>query len=231
MIDQEARRQLRANGWLHLHREGTFEQARGWLGAIASALSDGRDWPRPRGPVVELVAREGSRYATQRAVAVPFHNDGVHLHDPTRYVLLWCDRPADGGGDTLVVRGDEVRAALAPGLAQRLREQPVTLRVGDHRTQRPWLGPHPDDGDEVLSWFDPALADGAELEAGPDPDALVGGLRRAIAAAPRWRLAWRRGDLLVLDNLRTLHARDAYRGPRRLLRCVVGPWAAGRELP
>lgn len=229
MIDDTDLRQLRTQGWLHLHLDGSDAQASERLHEIGALLAAGRGWPRALGPVAELVEREGTCYLTHRADAVPFHTDGAHLHQPTRWLMLWCDRPADRGGDTLVVRGDAVRAALPPALLQRLRRQSVTLRVGDHRTSRPWLAPHPDDGDEVLSWFDPELADGSTVDAGPDTPALLDAVRGAIARLPPWRLAWRHGDLLVLDNLRTLHAREAFAGPRRLLRCVVGPWAAARE--
>lgn len=227
MIDDDARRRLHAEGRLLLRGPSWADEARVWMVEVAAALAAGRSWPQPIGLVSELSARHGTPYATHRTGAVPFHNDGVHLHQPARWLLLWCDTPAHQGGETLVARGADVRAALAPEVAAQLRERRFTVRVGDYRSCRPWLGPHPDDGDEVLAFFDPALADGAQIDAGADTAALLGSVRTAVTSVQPWCVAWRRGDLLVIDNLRTLHARNAYDGPRRMLRCLVGPWVGG----
>jgi alpha-ketoglutarate-dependent taurine dioxygenase len=53
-----------------------------------------------------------------------------------------------------------------------------------------------------------------------DGEAIADSLRAAIVAAfDAWTLAhsWRRGDVLVIDNWRSLHGRTPFVGPRRLL--------------
>ena len=57
------------------------------------------------------------------------------------------------------------------------------------------------------------------------PKAIVDELRALFHDANVHRHRWGVGDLLILDNFKTLHARDAFSGPRRLRRLVIGPYA------
>ncbi|HXV75888.1 MAG TPA: TauD/TfdA family dioxygenase [Candidatus Polarisedimenticolaceae bacterium] len=55
-------------------------------------------------------------------------------------------------------------------------------------------------------------------------------VRRALWAETR-RFDWRRGDLLLLDNLRVAHGREPYRGARRVLAALIsGAGGAGGGL-
>jgi alpha-ketoglutarate-dependent taurine dioxygenase len=109
---------------------------------------------------------------------------------------------------------------------------------------RPAVRRHPETGHRL--WFNHALlfhvtSLGAELadtlrelmpeadlpsntyfgDGGTIPDDVVGHLAEAYASASH-RFPWREGDLLVLDNMRVAHARNAFDGPRRILTAMAG---------
>lgn len=56
--------------------------------------------------------------------------------------------------------------------------------------------------------------------------ALIGELYEACAV----RISWQRGDVIMLDNMLTAHARDPYEGPRKIV-VAMGDMMSRRELP
>jgi hypothetical protein len=56
--------------------------------------------------------------------------------------------------------------------------------------------------------------------------ALIGELYEACAV----RFLWQRGDVIMLDNMLTAHARDPYQGPRRIV-VAMGDMISRKELP
>jgi alpha-ketoglutarate-dependent taurine dioxygenase len=54
------------------------------------------------------------------------------------------------------------------------------------------------------------------------PDAVAERLRHAYLNA-RVSFQWEKGDLIVLDNILTAHARDSYSGPRKILFAMAEP--------
>jgi hypothetical protein len=153
----------------------------------------------------------------------PMHSDGFALAEGAPDVLaLACEHAArDGGGASFVVDADRVHAALAdtePDLAAFLLEGrvdqtepgkltsvgPIGVRTASGRTA--WrcsyhLQPAADDPDAAATT---ALLDRwwAELE-------------ELSEHASRFHLV--AGDVLVADNLRVFHGRDAYEDTDRLL--------------
>lgn len=67
------------------------------------------------------------------------------------------------------------------------------------------------------------FGDGAPLQ----PQDMIE-LRLAYVAAER-RFPWAKGDLLLLDNMRTAHGRDAFIGPRRVWVAMSEPVEAQTE--
>jgi hypothetical protein len=71
---------------------------------------------------------------------------------------------------------------------------------------------------------DVLYGDGTEIE--DDVMALIGELYEASAV----RFPWRRGDVIMLDNMLTAHARDPYEGPRKIV-VAMGEMISRRQLP
>jgi alpha-ketoglutarate-dependent taurine dioxygenase len=219
-------------GWLVLDGREAFVAGglgpASYLTALGHALSETAHFaPDSVGPVTLVREVANSPYATLRAGPVAFHNDGVYLYHPPRYLMLLCETPADTGGETLLVRGIEVLAALQPDLRQRMRATLLRAGTGNYRALRQWVGAHPDHGDEVLYFFDPSLADDACIEDadGHSMPEIIAGVRGALDRTPVHHHVWTRGDVLVIDNLRILHGRASYCGERLLHRLIVGPYA------
>ncbi|MEJ8279742.1 TauD/TfdA family dioxygenase [Pseudonocardia spirodelae] len=172
--------------------------------------------------------------------ALGLHNDGAHLEadvhgrtvrlrDPDEDVLfMHCTAPAPAGGDSVLVDGYALVDRLAaghPSLHAFLTRCDVDF-FGS-RTNPPRGVPatpllrrmveHTRGGRRAVRASDYALPVPRE----PEWDAHLAHveeyadlLATAFEAAPRFRLE--AGDLLVLDNYRFLHGRDAFTGRREL---------------
>lgn len=196
------------------------------LAAALAALAPGLSC----GAVMQVREEPGSRFAALTCGPVPFHNDHLYFHKPPHYLLLYCDRPALAGGDTLAVRGDQACRQMRPALKARLQALRVRVRMGDCCVARSLIARHPLDGSEVLHFADTVAqentcleVDGRPLEAG-----IVQELRALLGSLEARTQHWAVGDLLLLDNHRVLHARTAFTGPRLLRRVTIGPHAARR---
>jgi alpha-ketoglutarate-dependent taurine dioxygenase len=60
-------------------------------------------------------------------------------------------------------------------------------------------------------------------EGSPIPDDAAEQLRRAYLDE-KVSFSWQKGDLIVLDNILTAHARDSYTGPRKILFAMAEPF-------
>ena len=168
------------------------------------------------------------------------HNDGaylegdvhgrtVRLRDPDEDVLLMhCSSPAPAGGDSVLVDGYALVDRLAtdhPGLHRFLTGHDVDFfgsRVNPPRgvPAVPLLRrmvEYTRGGRRAVRASDYALPVPRE----PEWDAHLARIEEyadllatAFEAAPRFRLE--AGDLLILDNYRFLHGRDAFTGSRSL---------------
>lgn len=172
-------------------------------------------------------------------VVVDVHGRLVRLRDPDEdYLLMLCGRPADDGGESVLLDGyglvETVRAALPElhtfltgcdvdyfgawtAAARGVPPTPLVRRLVEHTRG----------GRRAVRASDYA----APVPREPEWDAHVGFLdlyadvlATAHDSAVRFRLD--AGDLLVLDNYRYLHARDAFRGERRLHVLTVRTTAA-----
>ncbi len=158
------------------------------------------------------------------------HTDATYSHDaPGLQVLLCLDYRAEGG-DSVLVDGLEIGRRLAaesPAEYASLGRIPIPgqyLGDGVHLLAERPVFRHGRDGRILQVSFN--NYDRAPFRL---PDAEMTALYLAIAAFDRrandpalqWRRGLRPGDLLIFDNWRILHARDAYRGERRMAGCYL----------
>jgi alpha-ketoglutarate-dependent taurine dioxygenase len=192
----------------------------GRLAALAPGLSCSA--------IMHIQEEPGSPYAALTSCRLPFHNDHLYFYKPPNYLLFYCDDPGEEGGDTLVVRGDEACRRLNPHLREELERVRIRVRRGDCCIARTLVTTHPLDGSKVLLFSDSSTDAQCKLELGGKllDAAIIGEVRAVLASLEAHRQRWRAGDLLVLDNIKVLHAREAFRGRRVLRRIAVGPHAA-----
>ena len=171
-----------------------------------------------------------------------WHSDMTYVDNPPpASVLLGVEIPASGG-DTWFADQRAALKALPPALRARIEDLTIKhdaahtsvgkLRPGFESFDDPRVAPgaihpiiqkHPETGDEVLylgrrEW---AFVPGLSLE---DSEALLDEIW-AYAALPEhvWCQQWQPNDLIIWDNRRVLHRRDAFdQNSRRLMkRCQV----------
>jgi hypothetical protein len=157
---------------------------------------------------------EHRQLSTSSAVTLEWHTEtAFHPHKP-RYLLLLCLR-GDPGARTLLsslahvlpsLDEDAVRILQSP----RFRTRPDTSFLSDDAAEPGELGPPMSvitAGEPGASFtYDEDLMVGVDDEAQAVLDRL-GELVRSHASA----IALESGDLLVVDNLRSVHARSAFR--------------------
>src|SRR5262245_24253771 len=227
---QKAHDELAERGWAVIREAVTgadddTDGAESAAAVLDLASRFGTPSPRDSGAVVwEVRPREGMEGGTfsERAGAIPFHTDAQYRAVPEELVALFVVRPARDGGHTRLLTarsalealdrepyGEETRAELARPCWRWV--VPESFREPD----APPLSPPAavlEPGDTVRWRPDNLVA--------PDDERGAGAARFALclAHAPgAVELDQRAGDLIVLDNRRVLHARSAFRDPRRLL--------------
>lgn len=132
------------------------------------------------------------------AGAFPLHCDTAHWPVPARYICLMCLEPGEAVRATLLWPFQ--RDAFSGSQLRSLETEPflfVTGRTSFYSTvlsrTRPFVRVD-------LGCMRPVSTRGEDL---------LESLRGVLAAASPLRVRWCRGGLLLLDNWRTLHGRDA----------------------
>ncbi len=154
--------------------------------------------------------------------AVPWHTEKMYARALPSYVILVCEEPGFGGR-TLLLDGEKAAATL---LAQEPRLEKVVLGYskGDVMITRPLIAVHPRSGNLVLRYRQehPERLACSTIVQGNGLDAkTINSLVGSALTTPDYEHSWTKGDVLVIDNLRMLHARNAYIGERVLHRMLV----------
>jgi len=143
----------------------------------------------------------------------PFHTDTAYWPVPARYVLFHCLAPGAGDRPTLIIDPrdwhltDMDRRALCNEVWRTTTSQSFLCTIATRRA------------DGLCIRFDDACVTPMTREAFRVRD-LVRALIRDSTIIP---IQWRAGDLLVIDNLRLLHARGEARvaDPDRVLARIL----------
>ncbi|MDX6742363.1 TauD/TfdA family dioxygenase [Actinocorallia sp. A-T 12471] len=183
-------------------------------------------------PVWDLVAEPDMDdvYHSRNTRALVPHTEGYELAGtPPRYVALWCVRPAEGpGGETTLADGRALLDGFAAADLALMRRAGYVWRSSEGLARRgvalqarhPILSDH--NGSVVLRYSGNNVFPAATH--GPVERDLLSRYRRAgdeLFARAHTAVALARGDLLVWDNWRMLHSRNAFRDRRRHLKRVL----------
>ncbi|MEO3812670.1 TauD/TfdA family dioxygenase [Sphaerisporangium sp. B11E5] len=226
-----ARDELAARGWAVLSDAPFLPHGRpDPEGVLRIATGFGRPSSRDGGREIWTVAprttRPGATFS-MRAGGAAFHTDAQYHSRPEDVICLFVVRPAADGGDTMLLTARDVVATL--------RRDPAGETALERLAQPVWTWTPPDvfsrkaaaavppmpvlPGDGTVRWRRDNLGPLCPPQA-QAATVLESGLRRA----PATRLSQNPGDVIVIDNRRTLHGRTPFTDPeRRLLR--VRLWA------
>ncbi len=134
------------------------------------------------------------------------HTDCADFEQPPDTVIMLCEKPASSGGDSLLVRLDDVLSYLSPPQMQTLAQPvylfrqalaPILTQVGpliQIRYNRPWINMMPEFEIEQLS---------------QDQISALDHLDQVIVAC-QTQFSLQSKDCLILDNQRLLHGRTAF---------------------
>jgi alpha-ketoglutarate-dependent taurine dioxygenase len=207
--------------------DGLDERARqevyeGMLGAIGEL--------RPQndaGDRIVRVADEGQRMTAggryhKSNEGGEIHTDGPQYEIPPRFVGLRCVRPAQAGGASKLVSAHAVHeelSARSPDLLRRLYDEfHFHQKPGPRTVRAPIFTRDPSSGALRIRYLGEYVRSGHAIANTPLDDEAKNALDALDALlADEGRFAVRfdlgAGDVLVLDNDRVLHGRDAFRDP------------------
>jgi alpha-ketoglutarate-dependent taurine dioxygenase len=154
----------------------------------------------------------------------------MNLKEVPHYSILYCERPPDSGGETVLIRGDLLVEQMPDHIRELLTANPVRVHLAGFIRTHHFIQAHPADGTPCFLFADPELSADCSLDIGDEvmPQETLSALRALCDAAPiAHRQDWQTHDLLILDNRRVLHGRRAYTGERRLKRILIAPKGAG----
>ena len=179
------------------------------------------------GAVFDLAPSNKVGTAGTTLKAVPPHSDEAFVYAPPGIEALACIRPADDGGDSIMVDGI--------GIAEKLRlEDPVAFNLLA-RWNHHYVRVHPGQLDQrarvpVISLDDDGEVSGIRLHTRASapldlPESVMPGYLAAyhrlcammMAPENQLRLRLAAGDAVVFDNHRALHARTAFSDRQRFM--------------
>jgi gamma-butyrobetaine dioxygenase/trimethyllysine dioxygenase len=154
--------------------------------------------------------------------AFDFHLDGPYYDKPPRYVILYCVRPSERGGETFISDSRAVIDRLYTKYDRNLLDSMNIVYVSSDKKKyrKPLI-----EGVQ-LNWF-------TSMYFEPNLDTISDrnrqNFRRHVselsADIEKWLTeeiilthTWKTGDLLLFDNLATLHGRNQVFGDRMLYR-------------
>ena len=176
---------------------------------------------RSLGSTVDLVTLDSSGDPH----ALPIHTEGIYRSVPPRYFMLGCVKPSATGGNTIVydarkaaqLIGDE-RPELADAsilYASKAHGISAEHRLVETRTTA-------DGSVSVLVFRDRTESNHLPtVPPGWSEESLYAYVRDAVRRCVLIDHPWRAGDILVVDNHVTLHARSPFIGTRRVVRLRI----------
>jgi alpha-ketoglutarate-dependent taurine dioxygenase len=213
----EARRELDARGFVQAHLGAMTDEELTELalrfGRIAVEPRDPRP-VRAVSPSTEGNARQNTLSSRYGFGAFPFHTDTAYWRDPASLLFLYCVDPGAGSRQTLI--SDAWSWAL-PAAEQSLLRRSLWRVDRKHGT--------------FLTRLASRTHAGLNLRYDAHCMKAIGSASVAAAAVIQERAAphavavtWATGDMLIIDNRRTLHARTVATQPdpeRTLKRILV----------
>ena len=166
-------------------------------------------------------------YANANVEDLDLHTDGSFEKTPPSFMLMYCERPAEEGGDSKLASGDRLfhhlRTELPEYLSVLSKPAVFTITRDDRRAQQSVFT-------TVEGRVRIAYRSGKDSRLEIDPEAAdafryVGAWLRHPSNYVTFRLG--PGDILVFDNTRMLHGRSAF--SRKSARSLHGLWCDGRS--
>jgi Taurine catabolism dioxygenase TauD, TfdA family len=205
-------RSRKETGWRCYHTSAESSEALAEvLLAIAKRL--GNAIPGRRGEQVELIVPLEASAAEERSLSaayglgeLPMHIDTAHHLLPARFVLIGCADPGHSNAGTRLL--ETKKLAFSESELALISSAPVLVRTGKRSFYSTIL-----DRTRPFLRYDPGCLEPLDSR-GKDALSIV---HQAIEKANVCTHDWSRGEVLIIDNWKTLHGRTSAAADGRLL--------------
>ena len=191
------------------------------LNALVDAL--GGAWQQVK--ALEITPFENARFIAQTTEAIPPHNECAYTAQPPRYLLLYCQQNSVNGGDFYLVDSAVIISEFSEPVISLLYHSHFDCFIDAANPQQVSLLRQGTDGFYLQYSCIGHSEDWLENSSYAPITPLYSGYEQIIPflqhylrqEALRQRHSWQAGDLLIFDNQRFLHGRDAFIGSGRHL--------------
>jgi Taurine catabolism dioxygenase TauD, TfdA family len=157
-------------------------------------------------PLVASAAEERSLSAAYGLGELPMHIDTAHHLLPARFVLIGCADPGHSITGTRLL--ETKRLTFSRSELALISSAPVLVRTGKRSFYSTIM-----DRTRPFLRYDPGCLEPIDSR-GVEALSVV---QQAIEKAAIWTHVWSRGEILIIDNWKTLHGRTAASNDGRLL--------------
>lgn len=183
--------------------------------------------PNREGKIAKVENKGNVQDYGKNGLAFPFHNDGPYFHRVPKWVILYCRKAGNGGGQTFFSNTNKVIAELRERFDSNLLQSMNIVYMHRDRTKfRFPLVQKDEQGGEHLNW-------NTSLYLEPDLQVILESNRQSFTQRANELMStinllleknmvlehdWNDGDLLLFDNHLLLHGRRVVpAGSERLL--------------
>lgn len=216
--DDDIRKYLNLHGWIKLSSASSEEMQH-----IVRALGTPLPNSRTGAEFTDLIPYERASAPARSMSAIvgtgdqPMHTDGAHIHDPPRYIALFCLESGGAFCPTNIWTVDRVK--LQQDWPLLLTNPSWVFHDGVH--QPFYSSVVQSVGGMLKIRFDPCCMKPATSSQFTVADAL----NLLLQYSQQFSIEWRRNQAIIIDNWRCLHARGdgSIKAPsRRLRRWCIG---------
>jgi len=175
-------------------------------------------------PIMTVTKTDRPRFIADTEALIPAHNECAYTVNPPRLLALYCvDNQADGGA-FFTVASASLTEAIGIEYLPSLRAARFACQMsGDAPSFETTIMRSTPSGEQIIFTTVTAMTGGLAYQLVYPVDAYSAQLLERLSTvvndpANRCIHHWRKGDLIVIDNMRLMHGREAFAGGERTLR-------------
>lgn len=155
--------------------------------------------------VADVVVKSDSNRLVTSARGLDYHTD----HHKAKYVVLYCHRQTDEGGESMLIDADEIYLKLSPEQQEQLKE----IELFEHKVFQGDQEKHPlvavDHRNKRMFYYSYWSVKDQDKER---PAMLA--FQKLLRETEPIRLRLQKSDMLIIDNHRMLHGRTPITGSK-----------------
>jgi len=177
-------------------------------------------------PVITVAKKEKPQFITGTEQMIPAHNECAYTQQPPRLLALYCVENTTEGGAFFAVSPEQLINKIGDEYLPSLRDARFSCQMSnDAAAFETTLLRSTAAGEQVIFTSIDSMTGSSTYRLTSPVDSFSSKVIPRLSSVlndpeNRHRHNWRKGDFLVIDNLRLMHGREAFNGGERVLRHI-----------